>query len=184
MCRCPHLKHLHIDILSTTYSIDSLFTFLSAHPGLLSLSLYHDTLEMSSYPHILCCCPFLTSLSINTRSLGYYSSDYDCDSLYSMMNTTDWAHLAPRWRDLQIYGSGGGVVLHQYMLPVLAAIGSQLRSLHMEDGMMSAWQDIGQYCPHLVELDISEYDGYGGCLTEVGGCGGRRAMNGRESREY
>ena len=100
------------------------------------------------------------------------------------MNTTDWAHLASHWRDLQIYGSQGGIFLHQYMLPMLVAIGSQLRSLHLENGTMSAWQDIGQYCPHLVELDISEYNGYEGCLTEVGGCGGGRAMNGRESRGF
>lgn len=181
MCRCPRLEHLHIDAFPYTFSEDSLFTFLAAHPGLLSLSLPRlHSLGISSYPHILRCCPLLTSLSIATPRFFFGDASSENDSvLHSVINTTDWARLAPDWRNLQIHGTGGGVVLHRYLLPILAAIGSQLRSLRLEDGIMSAWHDIGQHCPHLVDLDISESQNGRGCETQVGGCGGKKDMNER-----
>ena len=88
------------------------------------------------------------------------------------MNATDWAHLLPHLRELRINGWRTGFDVHQFLVPIFAAIGSQLRSLYAKDGNMSSWQAIGQYCHNLVELHIAEHtlDSHPrGCETKVWG---------------
>lgn len=88
------------------------------------------------------------------------------------MNATNWAHLLPHLQDLRIICRREGIDIHQLLVPVFAAIASQLRILHAKERDMSTWQAIGQYCSNLVELDISEQptDGHPrGCETKVRG---------------